>query len=100
LVPCWSRLGPDLSGLFRNNKGMSRKITHKVCPIIISLKTRIERAIVIGNTKENIAAAQVVEVIGKSTQCVQNGLRIPAAFKLKPLPLHRAALQNFINIYR
>ena len=31
----WSRLGPDLSGLFRNNKGISRKIIHKVCPIII-----------------------------------------------------------------
>lgn len=57
-------------------------------------------AVVIGNTKENIAAAQVVEVIGKSAQGVQNSLRIPAAFKLKPLPLHRAAPQHFMYIDR
>jgi hypothetical protein len=70
---------------------MGRKITHKVCSIIICLESRSRRAIVIGNTKENIASAKVVEVIGKSAQGVQNDLRIPAAFKLKPLPLHRAA---------
>ena len=48
----------------------------------------------------HIAAAQVVEVIGKSAQGVQNGLRIPATFKLKPLPLHRVALQHFMYIDR
>jgi len=69
-------VGAEFSGgLFRNCKGMDRKITHK-------------------------AAAQVVEVIGKSAQSVQNSLRIPATFKLKPLPLHRAAPQYFMHIDR
>ena len=47
----WSRLGPGLCGLFWNCKGMSRKIIHKVCPIIISLKTRIGRAVCLHGTQ-------------------------------------------------
>jgi hypothetical protein len=48
----------------------------------------------------HITPAQVVEVIGKSAQGVQNGFWIPAAFKLKPFPLHRETLQHFMNIDR
>ena len=35
----------DLCGLSRNCKGMSRKITHKTCSIIIGLKTGSRRAV-------------------------------------------------------
>ncbi|MBA7710977.1 hypothetical protein ES703_119927 [subsurface metagenome] len=63
-------------------------------------RRQLRAAVVIGNTKEDIAAAKVVEVIGKSAQGVQNGLWIPAAFKLKPFPLHREALQYFMDIDR
>jgi hypothetical protein len=79
---------------------MSGKITHKVCSIIISLKTRSRRAVGLGNIKKDIVTPKVVKVIGKSAQGVQNGLRIPAAFKLKPLPLRRAAPQHFMYIDR
>ena len=63
-------------------------------------RRQFRAAVVIGNTEEDIAAAKVVEVIGKSAQGVQNSLRIPAAYKLKPFPFHRETLQHFMDIDR
>jgi len=47
---------------------------------------------------EDVSASPIMEVIGKGAQSVQDGLRVPAFFELKPLPFDQAAFEDFKDV--
>ena len=49
---------------------------------------------------ENVAAAQIVKIIGEGAHRAEDSLRIPALLKLQPLPFHGLSVKDIINIDR
>ena len=82
---------PDFENLFLKSiqfaGGQSRRRQHGL-PLILC------------DTDENVAAAQVVKIIGEGAHRVQDGLRIPALLELQPLPLHGLSVQDVIDVDR
>ncbi len=59
---------------------------------------RIGSAVVLVYTDDDVAATQVVKIIGKRTHGVQHGFRVPTGFKLQPLPLDRAGGEKVVYV--
>src|ERR1700691_1924050 len=55
-------------------------------------------SLILCHADENVAAAQIVEIIGESTHRMENGLRVPALLKFQTLPLHGLSVQNVLNV--
>ena len=51
------------------------------------------------NAYQDVAAAEIMKVVGEGADGVQDGLRVPTLLEFEPLPFDEAASQNFIEIY-
>ena len=56
--------------------------------------------LILCDADENIAAAQIVKIVGEGAHRVEDDLRIPALLELQSLPFHGLSLQDMINIDR
>ena len=56
--------------------------------------------LILCDADENVAAAQIVKIVGEGAHRVEDGLRIPALFKLQPFPFHSLSVQDIINLDR
>ena len=87
----WLYSMPDFQNLFLNGVQFageqSRRRQHWL-PLILR------------HADENVAAAQIVKIIGEGAHRVQDGLRVPALLKFQTLPLHGLTVQNVINVDR
>jgi hypothetical protein len=56
--------------------------------------------LILPNADKDIAAAQIMKIVGESAHRVKDGLGIPALLKLQPFPLHGLPVQDVFNIDR
>jgi hypothetical protein len=52
----------------------------------------------LGNADQDVAAAQVVNVIGEGAEGVQDGFRVPAFLEFEALPLDGFAVQEVVDV--
>ncbi len=57
-------------------------------------------SIVFLHTDQDVAAAPVVEVVGKGAERMQDGQGVPALLELEPLRLDRTGVEQVIDVYR
>src|ERR1700722_1154500 len=54
-------------------------------------------SLILCHADENVAAAQIVKIIGEGAHRVQDGLRVAGLLKFQTLPLYGLSVQNVIN---
>ena len=52
----------------------------------------------LGNAHDDVAATEVVKIIGERAERVQRVERIPALLEFQTLPLHGLAMQKVIDV--
>jgi hypothetical protein len=81
--------------------GPSRNLLDAVEAGRVEPHWRQDRATVrLGHAEDQVAAAQVVEVVGERAQGVQHRQRIPAGLELQPLPLGSLPTEQIGNVHR
>jgi len=55
-------------------------------------------SLILCDADENVAAAQIVKIVGEGAHRVEDVFRVPALLELQPFPLHGLSMQHVINL--